>query len=867
MSDATGMSVDFVVNQYHAQQSISPEMTPAQFFRENASISEEHFGVPVVLADIQTRIGNELPLKLATYFDEVNGLLQHRDAWKILDLAEPWMIENEGPDWRQEWDQRLGGGKRERAHSVTDASPVKQVDLSKIKPGDRILDFEIRDLVGRGTYGIVYRACNLALGRDVALKISGRTGNEGRALARLDHPNVVNVYGEYLVDNKRILEMQFIRGKSLEDWVIDRTSGGEPGKEAYLQWARQGAAEKALSENIATVNPNGQSIGERPSETLSRQPSGSAGTLPNHVQTDVQVAVWITSRLAAALQHSHSRGILHQDVKPANVLIDAQGDPKLTDFNVALISGYQDHDGVGGTINYMSPEQLKAYCTGDAKAIHAVDLRSDIYSLAILMLELLGGQKNWGKVKSSLPDPMARQLLAVRLRSTPPNTSKLQGVSQSLAAIIDKALQPNPDDRYQSAADFETDLNLWLTGRDNEFAENPSLVERVSRYIRRNRALIGALASMLLIALVGLMGWRQMELNQLASCQQLLQECEDSADQRLGSVAAEKLGAANVRLNQIWLTRFTNANEVERTRVHAKRCAELVQRLELFRFSALFGQASLLSMHGGADNPAGGLTKFQGSDLIEDGLRAYGVLNDENWFCRAPFSNLAPDLQEAVAENVTELMLVSMIHSSRARQPGSQEWNRVFSRLPPDHRSLPVFKTLKSGGSFPIWQEGDENHDEFLAYLRGVWATSLGKDEQAFNWYESALSNRDPKKGERFWLRYRLALTCQRLGKYQESLLHYAVCLGMRPDFAWIPFNMALVNVKLGQSQPAVKQLERAIELDPKLSAAYLALGAIQIDRSDYRGAIKTYDQAIEAGAGSTEIIRKREWAVAELKR
>lgn len=857
MSDTTGMSSDFVVNQYQVQWQADNELTPAVFFRDTSSVRSDCFALPVVLADIKNRTKNELPIDLGSYFKEFAHLKDHPEAWRILDAAESMMVEQEGLNWRKRWVDQLPDIERPKQlsgliHAAESAEQSKAIDLdlSQIQPGDRILDFEIQGVVGRGTYGVVYRACNLALGREVALKISTGSGNEGRALARLNHENIVRVYGEHSVGSKRILEMQFVRGGTLDGWISRRQAIGNLGSDGYLKW---------VAECIVTQT---EITSQKKQESLSSESNSRPGkTIPDRIQSPTRVAVWVVAQLAAALQHSHSRGILHQDVKPGNVLVDELGNPLLTDFNVALISGQNSRDTIGGTVNYMSPEQLRAYCTGDAESLHAVDLRSDLYSLGIVLLEILGGDKVWGDVTAKTTELMARQLLAVRLRSTPAGMRNLDGVNHSLAAIIEKSLKPEPSNRYQSAADFGADLTRWLDGATNIHAANPNFLERIVRSARSHRVLVAALLCTTIAICGSLFGWAKWEAAKLEECNELLLSCEQALQNRRGSIAAEQLGTASARLDQVWISKWFNSSELQKTRLKAEQCSKLVKRLELFRFSSLFGQASLLNIHQDSSKDSAN----NGSDLAEASLRTYGVMSDPAWFEQPPFSGLQKTQKQHVAENITELMLVSMINSSRNSAPSESQWNKVLERLPPEHESFGIFELLKSGMEIPRDHSFEAVADDFESYLFGVWATCKNENEKAHGWYEASLSHRSAGNQEQFWLRYRLGLTCQRLGHSQQALIHYAVCLGRRPEFAWIPFNMALVYVQLEQPTQAINYLENAIELDPLLTAAYVALGAVHFGNGDYQEAFATYDRAIAAAATSPELLRNRELAKSKL--
>ncbi len=841
MSDSTGFSADYIVNQFCALQSSNATLTPKDFLEQHVTSEARNFALEVVIADVQTRIRNGLPLDIEAYFDQFPELQHREKAWRILDVAEPWLVVNKGPNWKDYWINvfpPVGSHRPEPVNATDDASGLP--DLNDLEHGDRVLHFTINRLVGKGTYGVVYHADNAKLARDVALKITPHGGNEGRALARLNHTNIVRVFGQHEIGSKRILEMEFVDGSSLDKWIATRydsqSNQNSPKDKAanFLKWAAQNAS--------------------HPPAFSSQEDA----ELPKSLNTPAKVAVWIVLQLANGLTHAHQRGIFHQDIKPANVLIDAKGNPLLTDFNVAFIDGQNRSEGVGGTINYMSPEHLRAFCSGDRDSVDSIDLRSDIYSLGIVLLELLGGDKLWGKSHSVSSQALAGDLLAARQKSTP-EISQLPSVNQTLQAIVEKALQPAPENRYQSAGDLAADLSNWLQGRSNNYANNPSVIERATRFVLRHKMEASALLGTIFLALAAICGWLFVENSRLRDCERLLAEVESSLSNGRGAYAAEKLGVAKTQLEQLWISPLFQQSRLEQNYGLAEQYSADARRLENLRFSFLFGQASLLGLHQDEQQEI--------QPLVEESLKRYGVMSDPAWQRRPPFSVLSHAKQAQVAEHITELMLVSMIYSRRKQEPASEQWELVFKRLPEQHQSFDIFQEIKKGNPPRNPTTSDSSStDSFELYLQGVWSTAEGDDKSALGWYGVSLDNQQDDSREKFWLRYRAGLSAQRLGLYQEAESHYNVCLGMKPDFAWLPFNLALVFAENGESQRAKNSLLRAVYLDAKMSAAYQALATLFIEDGEYDQALSICQRADAAGITSPEITRLEESARIKMK-
>jgi hypothetical protein len=248
---------------------------------------------------------------------------------------------------------------------------------TEIDVGQQIDDFDLLVQLGKGSFGSVYLARQRSMQRLVALKVSRDKGAEPQTLAQLDHPHIVRVYDQrVLADRKlQLMYMQHIAGGTLADV-------------------------QEVSRERAPALRTGKIVLDSIDRALDKQgdsPPTDSGVRRRLASWSWPEAVcWIGSRLAAALEYAHNRGVLHRDIKPANVLLAADGSPKLVDFNVSYSSKLEGASAgafFGGSLAYMSPEQVEAYNPDHDRRPDELDGRSDVYSLGIVLWELLTGSR------------------------------------------------------------------------------------------------------------------------------------------------------------------------------------------------------------------------------------------------------------------------------------------------------------------------------------------------------------------------------------------------------------------------------------------------------------------------------------------
>ncbi|HTF89506.1 MAG TPA: serine/threonine-protein kinase [Planctomycetota bacterium] len=371
---------------------------------------------------------------------------------------------------------------------------LRDMGLLYLSSGERVRelpkslgDFDFEELLGEGGMGVVYRATQRSMRRQVALKLMrpgfldrpaarARFAREAEAVARLSHPGIIAVHVSGEEEGIPYLAMDFVAGVSL-DRVL-RAVAGKNSKELSGADFR-----RAL---VRESNPKKESAGREHATSEEGASLLFSGTWH-------EACLRVCRDVARALAHAHERGVLHRDVKPPNIMLTREGRVLLLDFGLASLVGDQAMTQSGamvGSLPYMAPEQVE----GDRDAI---DARTDVYGLGVTLYQML-------TLKSPHLDPDSNERTRARILDGRPASPRTfcEQLPKDAQTVVLVAMDRDPARRYQSAAAFAQDLDAVLEHRPIQ-ARPAGALTHVARWAQRHPGAATAAALALCIATLG----------------------------------------------------------------------------------------------------------------------------------------------------------------------------------------------------------------------------------------------------------------------------------------------------------------------------------------------------------------------------
>lgn len=694
------------------------------------------------------------------------------------------------------------GDLRESDPATADKVEAAFAEIPAI--GGEYEGFQLVHLLGEGAFGRVFMAKQNALaGRLVALKICADLNAESQRLAQLQHTNIMPIYSEHRSGHLHAVCMPYFGCTTLADVVKAlRSNKSLPTSGKHLvstlfnrqSTLREGDKSSRFSKSTGGID-NNRRLETLPAHVLPTTPA----VLDNIERMSyVDAVLWIGARLANGLAHAHERGIIHRDLKPANVLIADDGQPLLLDFNLAedvklrcSVAVAQ----VGGTLPYMSPEQLIAYRDG----FGSVDARGDIYALGLILYHLLSGEHAF-PVRKGNARTIVPLMIKDREGAIPPMRPKNRNISPAVEAIVLRCLAADPAKRYQSASEVAEDIERHRANLPLKHTPEPSLIERGLKWSRRHPKFASpttfsflAAAFMLLAVTVGVQ--RSLE---------------------------------------------RKHRDLEERRVVA---------LERFHdFGNLFEQSQDLLT---SDDPA---QLAEGTRIAETALRDYGVLDRSDWMEQPAVKELAPSDRERLKAQVGEMafLLARTAYFQSREGFDPLQWNQLASANLDDSSAqlVELQRTDLSAAANDVGvskqlrdkletADGLKGKARFFAACQSI---AMGQVRAALVILKDAV--REDPRDFGCWL---LKGRCHHLlRETADADAAYATAIALRPTHVRVYLWRAALLQTAGENLDQAKaSLDVALKLQPNLLDAYIDRGLVLHAQGKSKQALEDLDWAL----------------------
>jgi serine/threonine protein kinase/tetratricopeptide (TPR) repeat protein len=714
--------------------------------------------------------------------------------------------------------------------------------------GDTIAPFELRRELGRGSFARVFLAAQTDLSnRLVVVKVSSQTSREPWLLARAQHTHIVEIVSHALVDDGalQVICMPFFGGATMADVLAARPKPGSvpiSGRELLADLDGVSAPEYPIAHS------------PRPARELLARLSYS------------QALAWVVARLAEALDYAFSRGVAHGDVKPSNILLSADGNPMLLDFNLARDGAPTDCTDElawpidpGGTLAYMAPERLRELAApqraGDLQSgllaqvlsqesEAALDLRlgrsltelaphrADLYSLGMVLLEGLTASSATvvpaAPAADRAPRPArfraaARVLTAARERSPQAmiresETAGGRTVAPGLRAILERCLDPVPARRYRRGLELAEDLDRWRVNRRLAFADEPFWGQTVPRWLRRQRRMLSVAALSVTVALVTMtIVWQgsnrtlHRNLEQLA-LDKLARHWDDPVVRTYGEQRPHRLEFLIER----------DEPEVVEAAHHALSDYDVLAPAERAGFSDWRSCDAVRYL----------------PDADRDDLELW-ILGQAYRYCRA-----LEDRPESPGDWERALNLLDRASGSLLIPAFDPLRQRLMARV---MALRPYAPPVSAGRAVPAWVD---------EHLRGYVAEFEPVPREIVN---------PPRLGSSDVAAVLEGQTRTRRGAAERALSHYEMSLTLHPGSFWGHFQAAGASFALGRVAESAGHLEQCLRRRPRSSVLRGQLAGCLAALRRYPEALRECEEALRGSPDHAEFYRTRAFIRAKL--
>ncbi len=807
----------------------------------------------------------------------------------------PSRLAGPGPRFSQDGGERSQRGPHERRISaLATISALPEV-------GDHFDGFRLIGELGRGSFGRVYLARQGELAdRPVVLKITPAEGSdESQTLAQLQHDNIVPIYSRHRDGRLRGVCMPYLGRVTLRDVVDDlRFHGALPdsgqgllsslGKSSIRKEMRAGfEAVAAPAADMDTLAP-GAPVRHLADADATRAMLGALSY--------AEAVVWMGARLADGLAHAHERGILHRDMKPANILLTDDGRPMLLDFNLAEDLKLRTDDAgsaaaIGGTLPYMAPEHLAAFRDGRT----SIDARGDLYAVGVILFEMLTGRPPF-PIRDGTRRDVITTMIADRQGAPPRLRPWNPAISPAVESIVGHCLEPDPAQRYRSARELGEDLQRHLAHRPLRYAPDPSPRERATKWFRRHRRMTLATVFLAIATiLVGSLG------TTLAVRTNRLETLETKAlRERFRNLSIDAL-----KLLDTWSIEADPAKRLKGMTV-ARQALEVFHvgddsplpwwecapatgfsRAERATLRGEAGELLLLIARAEFEDASGRPDRQQHDALVRDALRdsdraercfEVGSVPWAFWsqrtklleglgdFATAHLAAAAAEATNTVTPRDLYLKGIELAHQRQLTnaidlieqaielEPGHYRmWliaGNVHSRLKQYDKANACFAAC-----IAIWPEHPAAWSS-----RGLIHLIRDRYSEAAADFDQALQ-RSHGDGELIVDR---ALVSFHQGRYQEAVEGYGRAIAMGFKQTRVYFMRSRAWERLGDRERARRDREEGLRRTPTVESDWIARAVARIEDRDYLGSLADLDAALAINPNSSTALKDKTFVLAE---
>jgi serine/threonine protein kinase/lipoprotein NlpI len=721
------------------------------------------------------------------------------------------------------------------------ASRLAQATTAMPEVGQEFLGFRLISELGRGAFGRVFYAEQGDLAnRPVALKIATHLSGEPQTLAQLQHTNIVPIFSVHQAGPLQAVCMPYLGATTLADVCKDLQSTKTfptSGKHlvSTLNERRNNTCWRTASTVVPRACPTVADPGQPPPAAPEPAPAPAGTVILDKLEgfSYVEAVLWLAARLASGLAHAHERGIFHRDLKPANILLTDEGQPMLLDFNLSedvKLRATAAAACVGGTFPYMSPEHIEAFQGGK----RPIDGRSDIYSLGLILFELLTGRSALPH-RPGRPEKILPRMIADRRQPPPRLRCWNRCVSPAVESIVRHCLEPEPDHRYPSARELQEDIERHLADLPLKYAPEPSLRERAGKAASRHLLLlsvaaIGLLAIGLILLLPSVYATRQHRYRQLEALQNLTGFREDV---KLARFLLNKVAPARKDLDEGGglcrraLERFgvlDNPAWLQLPGVRNLPAGEDPDALRQEVGELLLVWARALALQAEQDAPSDGRQQ-----RVQLGLRLT-ALAEEQFAGGQPSKALALERAE-----LTRLL---------GREDEARELRARADALKPQGARDLFLTALRHSDrrefqqALPLLSEATRLQPQYVWpwFYQGFCHQELGQDLEAIRCYTACIALA-PRLSNSYLPYFNRGLAYVRQRRFPEACADFDQAISLRPGAAEAFINRGIARTEAGQYAAAIEDLSHALELDPSLTRVYFLRATARERAGDRAGA------------------------------